>query len=287
MPIRGSEQIINIPACKLTQDDFNELHSILEQRAREAADRQIQLTPPKQDATDGEPDKMPTYIREWMRLSVLVKGDNGQWIRDPDTSELQKLPFSPTVIEFDSDFHMRQITKGDHRGGNNFLITLDFSTPAVIDFRDPSISAGDNVSRAVVFGENETWVQGTAKMIHEFFQNKRTSVGWLHNGPLFHLLQLTVGMAFAISCIFFIDLHFGSGRLSSASESVKVILYIGVFFVALNVFRITYNYARYVYPKIQGIFRKRGGYLRHQAFFYMILTSILSTIVGNIFNILQ
>jgi hypothetical protein len=274
--VKGASRGLFIPACSLTVDDLRRLYSILSEKAREATERQIQLLRQVPGQSDEEFAAFKDEVRASLRLSVQVQDETGEWIGGvvPDVLNEESLPDSIESIVYDSAFLFR--ARFGQEPDASFQVKLDFSRVDVLDLTNPSGSPTPNDSTAVFRGQVITWVNGVHSQVESFFRDRATPFSWLHSHYVYDLLLVLVGFPASLAWVYRIDqwLTPFSGR---APQALFVAFYVYVVLVSLYMFRLTFNYARRIFPRLELRRVERRGAWRQRAQLAGLVGGLLSS----------
>lgn len=243
--VRGTARQLQIPSCLLTPNDLRRLYRTLEQKAAEAADRQVATLTLQAGQTQQQFDALRSQVRTALTLVLRVQTGSGEWVggttMDPLTDE--QLPSRIVKMEFDSSFLYRSQF---HLAPNNaFTVTLDFSRPSVLDMGNVPVA---NVSVAVISGLDATWANGLHDELVTFFRERPTRRGWLHFSQSYTLLVIVAGFPLSFDAVYHLAPLM---RKAALPDPLAVALYVYVVLLVLFLFRITFNYARWAFPKVE------------------------------------
>lgn len=280
---RTLNRTLSLPSCKLTTEDLQRLFCKLQNKAREAADFQIaQLK--KIAEQQGIQDDFPNHesqLRGWLELVVTVFEEGGEQTAGTSRDCLSdsSLPDNIVGITFQSDALYRNQLKGIP--GNNFLVTLDFRRTPLLDMTVLSSEPSQNASVATISGENETWVNAISHELETFFKNKKKRVrDFLHSRFTYDFLVMVLGFPASFSVLY------QAGPYLDPSETLpvalSVALYVYLVLVALFLFRLLFNYFKWVFPNVEAPSKVPSSPLLHKT----ILSSIGSYLLYLVFDTL-
>lgn len=258
--ITGAIRQLNIPSCVLAPKDLRELYKLLEQKAGEAADLQIASFVRQPSQTQQQFDEFCAGVRQAMKLVVRVQMDNGQWVgamtMDPLTDE--QFPSRVVRVEYNSAFIYH--SQWNQFPNNNFSVILDFSRPSVLDMNALPLA---NMSNAAISGLNATWTNGLYEELNTFFSQRRTRRGWLHFSHTYTLLAILVGFPLSFRVLSYIAPVIR--RRTALPDALTVAVYVYIVLVVLFLFRLTFNYARWVFPATEVDARHQHVAVAHKA----------------------
>jgi hypothetical protein len=245
--VRGTSRVFTIPSCSLEPSDLRRLYSLLEQKALEAADRQIGAMIQQPGQTQAQFDEWRMVVRSALSLYVRLQTRSGVWVGGTTMDPLKddQLPDGITRIEFDSAFVFR--SRFNNIVPNNaFLLTIDLVRPSILDMGTEPTSNG---SIATMSGTDSTWANSLYAELATYFSDRLTKRGWLHLGQSYTALVILLGFPLSFNIVYHLDSVIR--RRATLPEALSVAVYVYVVLVVLFLFRITFNYARWVFPKVE------------------------------------
>jgi hypothetical protein len=275
---RGVLRPLVIPPCQLSLDDLKLLAQLLATLAEEAAEKSVVALRPTHGQSDEEFNTMKAEVRQLLLLNVQVRGAGGDWIGGPPELVLDVGPMPDVVDEvtFDSAFAYR--ARVNQVPSHSFEVTLDFRRQRVFDFRAAPAIDGDNRTGAIVQGSDRTWANGVYAQIGAFFTERATRRGWLYRTHAYDVLLALIGFPVAILWVYRVDQWLASAR-THFSTSVAVGIYVYVVIMGLYVFRLIFNYIRYMLPKYEGPRRGTRGAVKERVALVALVASWLSSAV--------
>ncbi len=274
-----SEQIT---ACAFSKADLQALCEKLQESSYEAADEEISHynpidRPPEQIRADKE------SLRLGFELQVAVRGIDDKVVDGtiPVVFNSPRFPDKVKSLYINSELNLRNLYNWFPR--NRFELLLDFAKPGLNLSLSPSGST-PNGSNILVSGRNETWVNGVYHAVMEFVKNRKTRRKFFHRHSVYDLLLACVSLPFAFSIAAklsgVINSLFGqhSGILKSAA-------YVYVFYVLLLLFRILFDYARWIFPIVE-YKESTNTAQKHRAILTIIALGILGNFIYDVIKLL-
>jgi hypothetical protein len=281
----GIIQHVTIPACELSSDDLRQLYNRLEGKANEAAELQILSTPIPPGMTQPQIDERNREIRNVLRLTVRVQSPSGEWTGGQTADALadRNLPVQIETVDFITNLFYRG--RFNMEPNNWFTVRLDFRRPSILDFSNLSTSASQNGSAASVSGVNATWANGCLAEITRFFHERRTLRNWLHSPAAYDALVLPIGFPLSLYAVAHLD-RILRARVA-VPEAIFVAVDVYVVLLALMAFRLTFNYIRWIAPKVEGPNRAQGALRLHKLFATILVSTIVGTIIKGLLQLLM
>ena len=137
---------------------------------------------------------------------------------------------------------------------SRIVLFLDFTAPPIFDFSRLPTLPTPNESNFEIASDNEPLFAAARANLIDFFNERRTRVNWLHGGAVYDVGLYLVGIPFSLWAV-----YRASGVLSkypSLQTIIEAAIYVYVFFIGLNLFRLFFGYSRWVFPKIELEVRK-------------------------------
>jgi hypothetical protein len=281
---RGVVRPFSIPSCTLTADDLRRFYDVLDNKAREAAEHQVTTLQRLPGQTTEQFEQVETNLRSSLSLVVRVQGINGEWTGSNTREALRddSLPDSVAVVEYNSAFLFR--TQFNVEPLNSFSVYLDFSRTGILDMTNLSSEPASNRSSSWISGMNTTWVNGTYEGLRTFFAERESSRGWLHSRHAYDLAVLVLGIPASFALVYRIDRVLRP--ILRVPDALFVALYVYLVLIALFGFRLLFNYAKWVFPKIEGPARREGGPKIHKAVLVLIGSTFVSVVVETFLRML-
>ena len=273
-----SEQIT---ACAFSKVDLQALCEKLQESSYEAAEEEISHynpidRPPEQILADKE------SLRLGFELQVAVRGIDDKVVDGtiPVVFNSPRFPDKVKSLYINSELDLRNLYNWFPR--NRFELLLDFAKPEFNLSLSPSGST-PNASKILVSGRNETWVNGVYHAVMEFVKNRKTRRQFFHRHSVYDLLLACVSLPFAFSI---------AAKLSGVMNSLfgqhsgilKSAAYVYVFYVLLLLFRILFDYARWIFPIVE-YKESTDSAQKHRAILAAIILGVLGNFIYDVFKI--
>jgi len=138
--------------------------------------------------------------------------------------------------------------------------------------------ATPNTSSIYIVGENETWTSGAYKNVIDSLQERSNKREWLHKTNIYDLFIWFIIIPLSFFSIYKIE-HFSFFDNQGVSSVFIVALYLYFFIIVLNLFRMLFNYARWVFPKMELITSFKKGAILHRIILGAISLAIFSSFI--------
>lgn len=263
-----------IPSCIFTPKELRDLHNLLVPKAAEAAQFQMDALSLQPGQTQNQLDALKKSVRDALSLLVRIETDSGQWINstiiEPLTDEhfpyrVVRMEFT-TLFIYQAQFHLFP--------NNHFTVVLDLGRPAVLDIGQIPEA---KTSSASITGLNATWVNGLYNELAAFFQQHQTRRGWLHFSLTHTLLVFLVG--FPLSLIVLAPLARLIHSRTPLPEALAVGVYVYTVLLVMFLFRIIFNYLRWVFPPTEIDAPHQHVAAAHKAVILTLWTMVVATLV--------
>lgn len=243
----GITRTLTIPSCTLTASDLRKLFRLLQQKASEASDRQLAGMVQQPGQTQTQFEEARATARTAMSLLIRLWTKGGGWMGTTTIQPLEdeELPDNITKIEFDLGLLFR-LRFNNLSANNTFLVSLDLQRPSILDMNpQPAL----NGSTANISGNDTTWANGLADELIQFFQQSKNRRGLLHLSESYTLLLFPVGFPLSFDIVYHLDKFIR--RVGALPEALSVAIYVYCVVMVLYLFRLLFNYARWVFPKVE------------------------------------
>jgi len=281
--VKGSHRQFTVPSCSLAAQDLRRLYNLLKKRADEASSREVKNVTIQPGQTAQQLAQLKEWVASQLDLVVTVVGSRGDWVAASGDQVLsdETVPDTVARIVYDSAHQFRNQFKREPDIG--FVVVIDFSRTHILDLSNLALSPDPNESSVRVSGVDDTWVKAVCEDLRAFFDERHKLRGWLHHRLSYDLLLWLLGIPTSFSVVYRIDRWLNlSVRLPNSLASP---LYVLLFVFALLIFRIIFNYAKWVFPKVEGPGRKTLPRF-HKAVLTLIGGSLLSLLVQSTIRLL-
>lgn len=267
-----------LPACTLDLSYFRRLYEILTTSAEEGADIEIARVKKNPGQPDDEFIEFQKNAKKLYIVTIHIFDAKGGYIfsESPSIFDEVKLPDSISRIIFDNTQRFKATLQREPV--HKVSVTFDFTKPAILDFVSMPSCATLNNSNIEIIGETETWVHGTYKKVMESLKQRGNKHGWLNASNIYDLFLWFVIVPFNLRLLYKLNVHFRPNFIG-VSNFLKVGIYLYFFIILLFVYRIIFNYARWVFPRIELITSLQKGAIYHRLILGTLLLGILSAYV--------
>ncbi|MEJ1360054.1 MAG: hypothetical protein RPU51_18090 [Candidatus Sedimenticola sp. (ex Thyasira tokunagai)] len=278
--MEGIEKNLIVQSCSLQKDALLSLFDILNEKAVDAAGHNVNGFEQLDDESDAEFAASKLAAQSLMRLSVLIKLNNGHWqrvfLRNDFESYIDTHGPAINFIQYESAFKFRnRINKPPV---NQFYIDLDLKKQSVFSILERA-SDTINQSTGVITGDNSNWVNGTYKTLEDFFKLYSTPYSFIHKKTSYDLMLWLFGVPLTLAWLYKISQWIGD-KLDATPEVISIAIYLYLFYLMLMISRILFNYTRYIFLKVEGPRHPNKGPWRHRA----LLAALVLTFIGGLFK---
>lgn len=160
----------------------------------------------------------------------------------------------------------------------NITVFLDFSRPPLFDFSQIPTFPTPNESTIVINSDNESWFTAIHTNLIQFFRQRKTNTDWLHRAGTYDVILIFVGIPIAI----WLSSRVGANiNIPHTNPFVQSAVYIYVFIIVLNIFRIMFSYSRWVFPKVE-MDTEISSPLRHRVVWGALFVGIAGSIIYDV-----
>lgn len=274
-----------LPSCTLDITYFKKLYEILNKITQEAAEIEISKLKKTPNQSDEDFNKLKDYAKSLYQLSIQIVGRKGEYIFSDSVSIFDEahLPDHITKIIFDNSLKYNFSLKKDPL--NKIRLEFDFKKAKVFDFVTSPSRATPNTSTIHVSGENETWVSGAYKNVLQSLQARANKWSWLHSTNIFDLFIWFMVIPLGFFTIYKIErIFYLSGN--GITTVFMVALYLYFFIIVLNIFRMVFNYARWIFPKMELVTSLKKGAILHRIILGVIFFAIFSSFIYDLLKLI-
>ena len=181
---------------------------------------------------------------------MTIKGKDGQTLfgygTDPFDSPNIPEPIASIFISNDAAFQ----TVTGRRPANSFALTLDFSTPALIDDSSPVSSPTPNFSQLTIEGDRDSWVASIQEAVVGVLGRKSNRRGFIHAPFVYDIGLVLIGLPAALYTCWRLA-GIVENNLGVYSPFFSVTAYIYVVILTLYIYRILFGYTRWSFPTVE------------------------------------
>ena len=274
-----SEQIT---ACAFFKSDLQALCERLQEWGDKASEEEIKhYNPlgrtPEQIRADIE------SLQEAFKIKVTVQGVDDERIYGtiPAVFNSPRFPDKVKSLHINSESELRNRYNWLPR--NHFELFLDFNKPELFNLSLSPSGSTLNASNIIVSGLDSTWVNGVYSEVTNFIKRKETHRRFLHRHSVYDLLLICIGFPFAFSIVSTLSglIHSLFGEHPGILKSVA---YVYVFYFSLILFRILFDYARWIFPIVE--YRESAGIAqKHRTILATLVLGVLGKFIYDIFRI--
>lgn len=269
---------IPLRALTVSMDDVKRVVERLLCHVGEEGDREAALLKRPDDQSEEEFQRAIAEERaRAFRITVTVAGSDQQDLFGYGTEvfESPSMPDEITSIYLSNEAAYQGVT--GRRPINRFSVTLDFSTPPLVDNNSPVSNPTPNFSNIAIEGERDAWSASIQEAAMGIFSRRGNGRKFLHAAFVYDiglmLFALPAGLYACWRFSGFIQNHLGvySGFLSAVA-----FIYIVLF--CLWIYRVLYGYAKWAFPTVELVEAKSRS-KRHRRFWYAIMTSLIAGLI--------
>lgn len=229
--------------CRLRGDQLRRLIGTLEERNSSAAELEWAAV---SERFAEDPERARMELSEGFELRVTIQGEGGEELFGK-VAEVFDAPGFPELLK---SVYIRSDTAlsvpHNYVPRNGFELLLDFTRPSVFSLGASPSSRTPNGSHFTVWGLDPSWVSG---VYHEVVTSleRHSSVKWLHREAVFDILLWFVGFPSSL----LLCREVSQGVESLQAPFLEAAAYVYLFLLGLVVFRLAFQYARWVYPVVE------------------------------------
>lgn len=271
-----------IAACTFSKKDLRALCEKLQESNHEAAEEEVNHyvpldRPPDQILADRE------KLRLGFDLQIVVRGVDDKTVTGsiPVVFNSPRFPDKVKSLYIDSALNLKNLYNWSPR--NSFELILDFTKPELLNLSFSPSGPTPNASDIRVSGRNETWVNGVYHTVTEFVKNRKTRRQFFHRHSVYDLLVLCGGFPFAFGISYKLS-EWINRMFGQISEILQSAAYVYVFCFSLILFRILFDYGRWVFPIVE-YQTSTNAALKHRIFWSTLAVAVFGNLVYDMFKI--
>jgi hypothetical protein len=266
--------VSKISSFSVSKECLFSLLQILQERSHAAGE--IEIADFKRgELSDEAFEDNKKLLREGFNLKpTIVSGDGKElWGNLKDIFESPNFPDQLKSVYINSEIPLKAAY--NYNPSNSFEIFIDFSKPDLFNLSFLPSQETPNESNIKVQGYDATWVHGVFNEFNVFIKSNPSKMRWLHLHSVYDFLVLVL----AVPLGFWISYRL-SYIINKIFVDVSVFLlnglYIYIFLFSLLLFRLLFQYARWVWPLVEYQSNK-NKHINHQVIIGMILLGIITS----------
>jgi len=262
-----------IRSFSIDKYELRNLLELLQERVYAAAEIEKQNFERQPDHTDDQYTQILSDLHKGFELFITLSGMDGRVL----TGNIQEIFDSPNFpdevrdVFFDTSTPLK--TRYNYYPLNKMVLFLDFRRADVLNFTILPSQETQNESNIEIEGRDATWVNGVFQEFFDYVDRRPSTSPWLHRHSVYDMLLWLVGFPLSFWMCAKLSAHIESLFLQD-SVFLKSALYFYVFIVALNVLRIAFHYARWIWPLAE-YKSERSRTKRHKWLFSLIISGLL------------
>jgi hypothetical protein len=279
MPIaRFNARVIKPPSCSLSFKFLKELYYItneIVEQASEKASKELRKLPNQSEKDYTDQKKL---IGESYKLEVIIFSFKGTLIVSQNDSifDEKDIPFPISKIIFTNvEFSRRNI---GFDPSYVIKIEFDFEKLRIFDLLTNPSRASYNSSTIEIKGANEVWVVGATDKIRTKIKEARNKYSIVHKESIYDLLIWLLVIPLAIINMHALEKHFFI-LIDNFTAPLQILIYSFVLLSILLLFRIFFNYTRWLFPYCELKLEEKKGPAFHRFIYGVLCLGILTDII--------
>ena len=281
MSLQITKKIIPLRGLNVSIDDVRRIVDRLSPHVDDEGRREIDRLLENGPDTHERRELLEVEREQAFRITVTIFGRDGESLFGYGT-ELFDSPNIPEPIEsiYISNSAAYQ-TVARREPLNNFTLTLDFSTPPLVDNNNPVSSPTQNFSNFTVEGDRDAWVASIHQAVMDILEKRSNGRRFMHAAFVYDIGLLIFGLPAAIYLCWRLS-KFVEASLGVISPFISAVTYIYIVFLVLNVYRVLFGYTKWAFPPVE-LTNNQSRSKLHRKFWYAILVSLTA---GAMYNLL-
>ena len=278
-----------IRAVSLDEQDLGELFDLLAGKMAEAREIEIAAAIENQDGEEPIPrDVLEERADRGFQISYSIRDPSSRLgISGTGKPDLNSANVGNELGSF-------YLSTGE-RFKKNFAVLprncvdifIDFKrTPMAINFLNLPSNPTENGSCLNVYGDNEQWVIATHQVLVEFFDQRKSKWGWLHGSGVYDAFIFLFIVPFLLIKAY----QFETNPTSWAPVTSNVALigiYVYAYLVAVNVGRIGFLGARWLFPTVEFISSRRTSPVKYRLLAISVAFALLVWALQSVISVIS
>lgn len=161
-------------------------------------------------------------------------------------------------------------------------LELDFDRGPIFDLTVSPSKATEHLNAFEIKGSDDNWVAGTEDAVLDLFREGSNKWSWFHKKNIYDIILWPIILPLSFLYLYRIQMLFGN-YIASFNTTLQVFIYIYFIIVVLLIFRILFNFARWLFPymELKGTGKRRPAILR-----WFLGSICLAIIIDSLKNII-
>jgi hypothetical protein len=264
-----------ISACLIRQADLKRLYEIISEKQDEESAHWLGLLAKQPNETSEQFEQRKINVKIAFVTLVSVAGPNGETVtgNSSDIFDSSMLPERIQTILMNTANGPKALNILPNNWASLFL---DFRRPPLLNLGVLPSAPTQNGSNYEIVANAEAWATALDTRLRQFFKERSTIRGWVHKAGCYDGLVLFVGLPLTLWVSYRLGPWFTTNLMPTALVTA---IYVTMFFILLNLFRILFSYTRWVFPLVELQGPRSSSAQRHRGVLYIILSSVLVALI--------
>ncbi|UCC79382.1 MAG: hypothetical protein JSW64_14095 [Candidatus Zixiibacteriota bacterium] len=275
---RINARVIKPPSCSLSIKFLKDLYHIANEivkQAAEKASKELRILPNQSEKEFADQKKL---IEESYKLEAIIFSFKGTLMLSQDDSifDEKDMPSPISKIIFSNvEYYRRNIGLDP-----SYIIKIefDFGKLRIFDLLTSPSRASYNSSTIEVKGEDEVWVVGATDKIRSKIKEAKNKYSIVHKESIYDVLIWLLVIPLAITNMHILERHLYK-LLDNFTEPLKILIYFFVLLSILVLFRIFFNYTRWLFPYCELKLEEKKGPSFHRYIYGALCLGILVDVI--------
>ena len=267
-----------IRACALEEGDLARLFDLINEKQGEIEAEVLPLIVKQPTETDEQFASRRLTVKNSFTTLVSIIGANGKTLtgNSRDIFDSPLLPERIVSVLFNTANSLKSI---GITPPNHAALLLDFGRPPLLNFGVMPSAPTPNESNFVAEGKSEPWVTSMEARLRQFFSDRATARGWIHKKGTYDVLLLLVGLP----CAIWFSARIGAHINNYVSVPIlSAIVYGYLFLSAVYLFRLVFDYSRWVFPLVELKGRLRDITAQQRGALWLVLLGVLGAAIWDV-----
>lgn len=277
------KQMKKIRSFSVNKTELKKFLQILQERSSAAAEIEVYHYK-RQSQTKEEYDNAIADLRKGFELFITITGADGRKLTGniSDIFDSPNYPDDVTYVFFDTSTKLK--SGFNYYPRNELVLFLDFRKHPIFNLSILLSQETINESHITVSGSDTTWVNGVFHEAVDYVGQKPSALTWIHKHSIYDIILFLIGFPFSFWLCTKAS-TFISASFNNTSEFVRAAAYFYVFIIGLNILRILFQYARWIWPLTEYKCDNNRA-LKHRIAWFTLFSSLGITIVYDLIKLL-
>jgi hypothetical protein len=266
-------------------NDFKRLFDVLKISVEEAAKDEISEMKKNPDQTEENFSENKELALNLFRITIHIFGSKGEYFLEesPEIFDEGSLPDNITRIIFDNTTRFSTLFQ-QKEPKHKLKLEFDFNKAVVFDLLSLPSAPTRNNSNMSISSQNDIWAAGTYNKIIEFLKTKKNRHGWIHKRNIYDIFLFILIFPLSLRLLY-VGTRFLPVKFFTLPSFFKTVCFFYFFLLIVNIFRIMFNYARWLFPIVELQSEAINKAMKHRRLIATVISVLFFAAIYDLFKL--